>query len=250
MNDNKTPHLAPEDLRYTKYYEYDGLLRAYSNRAWALALLLGILSLGLFAFAVYVRREPPTVIRVDKNGDASVVGGPQQTPARFPRAFSSQAAAAAAPTDLEGRAAVRQFLDDYLVYTPDSVDHNFSEALNMMTVNLRTLTIDKLRDENIVGKIKDDHIISDFELRSIEHVKNTPWTYVMFGLNEIHRVKHGRETIDRIVGQYMVRLVESQRSDLNPSGLLVAEFNAQAMVGDRNDGLNQKSVLEMGSGSH
>ncbi|MHB8527875.1 MAG: VirB8/TrbF family protein [Candidatus Acidiferrales bacterium] len=249
MNSNKTPHLAPEDLRYTKYYEYDGLLRAYSNRAWALALLLGILSLGLFAFAVYVRREPPTVIRVDKNGDASVVGGAQRTSVRFPLAFSSQAAAAA-PTDLEGRATVRQFLDDYLVYTADSVDHNFSEALNMMTVNLRTLTVDKLRDENIVGKIKDDHIISDFELRSIEHVKNTPWTYVVFGLNEIHRVKNGRETIDRIVGQYTVRLVESQRSDMNPSGMLVAEFNAQAMVGDRNNGLNQKSVLEMGSGSH
>lgn len=167
-------------------------------------------------------------------------------PARFPLAFSGEAAKAAAPTDLEGKALVRQFLDDYLIYTPDSVDENFSEALNMETVNLRAYTLDRLRDKDIVGEIEADHIISDFRIRSIEHVKNTPWTYRVFGVNEVHRVKNGTETIDRIVGEYAVRLVETARSDVNPSGLLVAEYNAQDMVGDRESGLAQHSILEMG----
>jgi hypothetical protein len=139
---------------------------------------------------------------------------------------------------------VRHFLDDYLTYTPDSVDHNFAEALNMMTGNLRSYTLSKLRDDDTVGKIKEDHIISDFRMRSLEHAKNTPWTYVVFGVKEVHRLKHGAEVTDRIVAQYNVRLVEDRRSDLNPSGLLVAEYVEQAMVGDRNSGLVQHSALE------
>ncbi len=228
---------------YTKYYEHDGMLRAYANRAMVLAFLFGFIAFGLLAFAIYVRLQPPTVIRVDKNGNATVVGAAR---AGAPRLFSlsAEAAAEAAPTDLEGRALVRRFLEDYLIYTPDSVDHNFADALNMMTTNLRTYTLGKLRDSDTVGKIKEDHIISDFRLRSIEHVKNTPWTYVVFGVKEIHRVKNGTETTDQIVGQYNVRLVETRRSDLNPSGLLVAEYSEQEMVGDRNTGLLQHSVLE------
>ena len=232
---------------YTKYYEHDGMLRAYANRAMVLAFLFGFIAFGLLAFAIYVRLQPPTVIRVDKNGNATVVGAAR---AGAPRLFSlsAEAAAEAAPTDLEGRALVRRFLEDYLIYTPDSVDHNFADALNMMTTNLRTYTLGKLRDSDTVGKIKEEHIISDFRLRSIEHVKNTPWTYVVFGVKEIHRVKNGTETTDQIVGQYNVRLAETRRSDVNPSGLLVAEYSEQEMVGDQNTGLLQHSVLEAAPG--
>ena len=232
---------------YTKYYEHDGMLRAYANRAMVLAFLFGFIAFGLLAFAIYVRLQPPTVIRVDKNGNATVVGAAR---AGAPRLFSlsAEAAAEAAPTDLEGRALVRRFLEDYLIYTPDSVDHNFADALNMMTTNLRTYTLGKLRDSDTVGKIKEDHIISDFRLRSIEHVKNSPWTYVVFGVKEIHRVKNGTETTGQIVSQYNVRLVETRRSDLNPNGLLVGEYSEQEMVGDRNTGLLQHSVLEAAPG--
>jgi VirB8 protein len=228
---------------FTKYYEHDGMLRAYANRAMVLAFVFALIALGSLGFAVYVRLQPPTVIRVGKNGSASVVGAAR---AGAPRlfSFSSEAAAEAAPTDLEGRAVVRRFLNDYLIYTPDSVDQNFSEALNMMTANLRTYTLGKLRDDDTVGKIKEDHIISDFRLRSIEQVKNTPWTYVVFGVKEIHRVRNDTETTDQIVGQYDVRLVETRRTDFDPSGLLVAEYSEQEMVGDRKTGLLQHSVLE------
>ena len=238
-------HLNPEsDIRtYIKYYEHDGMLRAYANRAMVLAFLFGFIALGSLAFAVYIRLQPPTVIRVDKDGNAGVVGAAR---VGAPRLFSlsAQAVAEAAPTDLEGRAVVRRFLENYLIYTPDSVDRNLAEALNMMTSNLRSYTLSKLRDDDTEGKVKEDHIISDFRVRSLEHVKNTPWTYMVFGVKEVHRLKNGAEVTDRIVGKYSVRLVEGRRSDVNPSGLLVAEYSEQAMVGDRNGGLVQHSAIE------
>jgi len=66
----------------------------------------------------------------------------------------------------------------------------------------------------------------------------------VFGVKEVHRLKNGSEVTDRIVGQYTVRLLEGRRSELNPSGLLVAEYSEQAMVGDRNNGLVQHSALD------
>jgi type IV secretory pathway TrbF-like protein len=231
---------------YTKYYEHDGMLRAYANRTMLLAMVFGLIALASLAFAIYVRLQPPTVIRVDKDGSATVVGAARLgSPRLFP--LSREASSEAAPTDLEGRATVKRFLQEYLSYTPDSVDRDLSDALNMMTVNLRTYTLGQLRDQDTVGKIKEGHIISDFEIRSIDHVKNTPWTYVVFGVKEIHEVHKGTETTDRIVGRYTVRLVEDRRTDNNPSGLLVAEYREQQMVGDRETGLLQHSDLEMPS---
>ena len=228
---------------YTKYYEHDGMLRAYANRAMALAMIFGVLALCSLGFAIYVRLEPPTVIRVDKDGNATVAGA---TTLGRSRGFSLAAEAAdeTAPTDLEGRAVVKRFLDRYLSYTPDSVDRNLSEALNMMTTNLRTYTLNQLRDGDTVGKIKEDRIISDFRIRSIEHVKNTPWTYVAFGVKEVHRVRKATEMTDRIVGRYTVRLLGDRRTEDNPSGLLVGEYKEQQMVGDREAGLVQHSGLE------
>ncbi len=238
----------PEVTRYTKYYEHDGMIRAYANRSMVLAMIFGVLAMASLGFAIYVRLQPPTVIRVDKDGNASVVGGPRSLRAATfslsANASSADDPASVAPTDLEGRAVVRQFLSRYLAYTPDSVDRNLAEALNMMTGNLRVYSMNTLRDDDTVGKIKNDHVISDFEIRSIEHVKGTPWTYTVFGVKEVHRVKNATEATDQIVGRYNVRLVETERSEINPSGLLVAEYGEQQMVGDRDAGLLQKSELD------
>ena len=239
---------AFEIARYTKYYEHDGMLRAYANRAMLLAVIFGILAMASLGFAIYVRVQPPTVIRIDSKGNASVVGGPhagkQATLSLSPEASSADDFLEVAPTDLEARAVVRHFLERYLSYTPDSVDRNLAEALNMMTANLRVYSMNKLRDEDTVGKIKNDHMISDFAIRSMEHVKGTPWTYSVFGVKEVHRVKNAAEATDQIVGRYNVRLVETARSEVNPSGLLVAEYGEQQMVGEREAGLLQKSALD------
>src|SRR5690348_18162995 len=179
----------PEVARYTKYYEHDGMLRAYANHALMLAMIFGVLAIASLGFAIYVRVQPPTVIRIDKDGNASAVdtlraGGLVKLfqPADV---LSEASAAGVAPTDLEGRAVVRQFLTRYLAYTPDSVDRNLAEALNMMTANLRLYSMNRLRDEDTVGKIKNDNMISDFEIRSMEHAKGTPWTYTVFGVKEV-----------------------------------------------------------------
>jgi len=233
----------PEILSYTRYYEHDGMLRAYANRAMALAMIFGVIALATLGFAIYVRLQPPTVIRVDKDGNATVVGAAAQPRgARF--MLSAEAASETAPSDLEGKAVVRRFLGEYLSYTPDSVDRSLADSLNMMTNNLRVYTLNKLRDEDTVGKVKDDHIITDFEIRSIDHVKGTPWSYVAFGVKEVHRVHNGTEVTDRIIGRYDVRLVEVRRSETNPSGLLVAQYSEQQMVGDRDTGLLQQSTIE------
>jgi len=243
---------VPEIVAYTKYYEHDGMLRAYANRAMLLAMLFGVIALGSLAFAVYVRLQPPTIIRVDKDGDATVVGARARTDpvSRLATVLSAQARTdgtgetSAAPTDMEARAVLRAFLQHYLRYTPDSVTRDLAESLNMMTTNLRKLTMDKLRKEDMIGRIQQDHIISDFRIRSIDRSKDTPWSYVVFGVKEIHRVKSGAEVTDRIVGQYNLRLVEEQRTELNPSGLLVADFSEQQMVGERDNGLLQRSELD------
>jgi len=244
---------APEFARLTRYYEHDGMLRAYANRAMFLAILFGMIAFASLGFAVYVRIQPPTVIRVDKGGNATVVGGGTRTNPKSAiemmltaQAASPDATAAAstAPTDLEGKAVVRRFLDHYLSYTPDSATRNLAEALNLMTANLRSFTMNKLCDDDTLGKIEQDHIISDLRIRSIERAKSGPWDYVAFGVKEIHKVRDGAEATDRIVGQYNIRLVEEQRSELNPSGLLVAEYSEKQMVGERDNRLEQKSELD------
>lgn len=233
----------PERLQYTKYYEHDGMLRAYANRAMVLAMLFAGIAAASLGFAIYVRVQPPTVVRVDMDGHATAVG-PSVDSGKSPLAgLTVQAAGDVGPTELEAKAVVRQFLDNYLSYTPATVDQNFAAALNMMTGNLRTYSFSKLRDEDTVGKIKEDRIISEFRIRTIEPVKNAPWTYVVFGVKEIHRVRQHVESTDRIVGRYNLRLMEDRRSESNPSGLVVAEFSEQQMLGERDADLLQQSQL-------
>ena len=248
MKTDKTAIAKPELFAYTKYYEHDGMLRAYANRAMYSALLFGVIALASLGFAIYVRIQPPTVIRVDKDGEATVVGArlAVDPAAHLASVLSAEAATsnAAAPTDLEGRAVLRRFLLHYLSYTPDSVTRNFAESINMMTANLRKLTMDKLRDDDTIGKIQQDQMICDFRIRSIERSKNAPWSYVVFGVKEIHKIRNGSEVTDRIVGQYNLRLVEERRTEFNPSGLLVADYSEQQMVGERDNGLLQRSELD------
>ena len=234
----------PERLQYTKYYEHDGMLRAYANRAMVLAMLFAVIAVASLGLAIYVRLQPPTVVRVDAEGDASAVSATQRGVAVAPRAeVSVQAAADPGPTELEAKAVVRRFLESYLAYTPATVEQNFAAALNMMTGNLRTYLLGKLRDDGTVGTIKEDRITSQLRIRTIEPVKNAPWTYIVFGVKEIHRIRQRVESTDRIVGRYNVRLVEDRRSESNPSGLLVAEFSEQQMVGERDGDLLQQSQL-------
>ena len=144
---------------------------------------------------------------------------------------------------MEARALVRSFLEHYLAYTPGTVDQNLAGSLNLMTANLRSYTLGRLRDDDTVGKIKQDRITSQLKIRTIELVKDAPWTYVAFGVKEVHRVRERVESTDRLVSRYNIRLLQDRRTESNPSGLLVAEFSEQQMVGERDDDLLQQSKI-------
>ncbi|HLJ89841.1 MAG TPA: hypothetical protein VKZ53_23740, partial [Candidatus Angelobacter sp.] len=101
-----------------------------------------------------------------------------------------------------------------------------------------------LHDDDTIGKIKDDQIISDFRVRSIERIPNTAWGFIVFGVKEVHRVHNGAEVTDRIVAKYTIRLAEQPRTETHPSGLLIAQYFEELMTGDRDTGLAQDGGLE------
>src|ERR1035437_4857923 len=56
-----------------KFYEMDGALRAYSNRNLVLAGIMSPVALISVAGFLFARMEPPTVIRIGTDGQASVI---------------------------------------------------------------------------------------------------------------------------------------------------------------------------------
>src|ERR1051326_423211 len=170
-----------EKARHSRYYEHDGALRAYANRAMVLAFLCVPATLLALGFAVYVRVQPPTVIRVDENGQAGILG-PQKP------SLSIMQGVAAEPSEFEKRAFVRQFLERYLNFSPSNVSRNWADSLNMMTANLRRNAFGGMQKENLVGKIQDDQSSSEFQLRSLEAAKDDPLTYTAFGVKEVHHL--------------------------------------------------------------
>ncbi len=210
-----------------KYYEMDGALKANANRAWLLAFLTVPVALLAIGFAIFVRLQPPTVIRIGPNGEASVVGQ---------RAQGSVNEAATSGTDeFLDEAYVKRFLSSYLNYSPANVDDRWASSLNMMTHNLRGYTIKAMADDNTRGKIDDGQIESVFHLREINAVSGEPLTYLVYGVKDVHRLSNGTETTDHFVNEYRVRLIADHRSDVNPDGLWIAEYSERPIDGERRD---------------
>src|SRR5271155_161908 len=109
--DKKQRSNTPEKLRYTKYYEHDGALRAYANRMMWFGISAVLISFVLALLVFYVRVQPPTVIRIAANGEASVVSGAPmpRTPLGFLSALAAGSSPGEQPADIEGRAMVRRF---------------------------------------------------------------------------------------------------------------------------------------------
>jgi hypothetical protein len=238
--DPKDKEQAPEKLRYSHYYEHDGALRAYANRAMLLAFICVPTTLLAVAMAAYVRLQPPTVIRVDASGTAVAV---DSTPAAKSPLLVSQGASAE-PSDFEKTAFVRLFLQRYLNFSPDSVNRNWADGLNMMTSNLRRATLSAIEKDNVVGKIQDDQITSVFHLRSLEPAKDDPLSFTAFGVKEVHHVRDHQETSDKLVGEFHIRLITERRSEANPSGLLIAEYGERLIEGERRDAIAQDTSFD------
>lgn len=229
-------NIAPERLRYSRYYEHDGALRAYANRAMVLAFLCIPTTLLALAFAAYVRLQPPTVIRVDENGQASVIGKAKPV-------VSVAQGAGSEPSEFEKRAFVRLFLERYLNFSATNVSRNWADSLNMMSANLRRTAFSGMQKENLIGKIEDDQTSSEFQLRSLEISKEDPLTYTAFGVKEVHHIHEHNETIDKVVSEFHVRLAVEKRSEQNPSGLLIGEYWERPIEGEKRDWVLQQAGL-------
>src|SRR5471030_3280719 len=119
---------VPEKLSYSRYYEHDGALRAYANRAMLLAFLCVPATMLALGFAVYVRVQPPTVIRVDESGQATVVG--QAKPS-----ITVAQGAGSEPSEFEKRAFVHLVLERFMNFGARNVSRNWADSLNMMMIN-------------------------------------------------------------------------------------------------------------------
>jgi hypothetical protein len=193
-----------------------------------LAFASAAIALLAVAFAAYVRIQPPTVIRVDSNGDAAIVGRAK------PIVTVSQGAAEAEPTELEKWAFAKSFLDHYLNFSSTNVSANWAAALNMMTANLRHTAYSKMQTENLIGRIQNEQTRSEFHLRRLESTKESPLSYTAFGVKEIHHVHEDHsESTEKIVSEFHLRLAVEKRSRENSTGLLVGEFWEQPIEGEK-----------------
>ena len=227
---------VPERLRYSRYYEHDGALRAYANRAMVLAFLCIPVSLLSLAFTVYVRLQPPTVIRVNEDGQAMVLG------VRKPIISVAQGPGSE-PSEFEKRAFVRLFLERYLNFSPTNVSRNWVDSLNMMTANLRRTVYAGMQKDDLIGKIEDDQTTSEFQLRSVEASRDDPVTYTVFGVKQVHHIHEHNETIDKVVSEFHVRLLVERRSEENPSGLLIGEYWERKIEGEKRDWVLQQANM-------
>ena len=226
-------------LARPKYYEMDGALRANANRAWLLAFLTIPIALLAIGFAVFVRMQPPTVIRIGPNGDASVLGKPA-------KGAVSDLATGGTDQFLD-EAFVKRFLTSYLNYSPSDVDDHWAASLNMMTRNLRAYTLKAMSDNDSRGKIDDGQIQSVFHLREIDTVHGEPLTYLVYGVKDVHHLSNGTETTDHFVSEYRIRLIPDRRSDVNPDGLWIAEYSERPIDGERmNQILNTPDLIPGG----
>jgi hypothetical protein len=214
-------------LARPKYYEMDGALRANANRAWLLAFLTIPIALLAIGFAVFVRMQPPTVIRIGPNGDASVLGKPA-------RGSVSDLASGGTDQFLD-EAFLKRFLSSYLNYSPANVDDHWAASLNLMTRNLRAYTLKALQDDDTRGKIDAGQIQSVFHLRELDPVSGDSLTFRAYGVKDVHRLSNGTETTDHFVNEYRVRLIADKRSDVNPDGLWIAEYSERPIDGERRD---------------
>lgn len=230
---------APEKTRYSRYYEHDGQLRAYANRAMLLAFLSIPTALVAVSLAAYVRLQPPTVIRVDPNGEASLVG--QGSQSKVPMPISVSQGTGSEASDFEQKAFIRLFLDRYLNFSPDTVNRNWADGVNMMTANLRRVVLSQMEKDNTVGRVQDDQITSVFHLRSIEAAKDDSLAFTVFGVKDIHRVHDHRESTEELVTRYRIRLITERRSETNPSGLLLAEYSEKLIDGENRDAAAQQT---------
>jgi hypothetical protein len=225
-----------------RFYEMDGALRAYSNRSIVLAGVMGLVSLVAVVGFLFVRMEPPTVIRVNSEGEASVITPHRAKPRLLPSVLAATSLNAA-PDEYEKQAFIKSFLVRYLDYDPHTLSQNWADAMNQMTANLRRSALTAMEKNDTVGKLEEEQGSSSFKLSHIEESKDEPLTYTAFGVRTVRSMNNEHELINQLVEEYHIRLINAERSADNPSGLLIGEYWSKQIQGEKRDAVLADSTL-------
>jgi hypothetical protein len=132
------PHAGQRKDEPLRFYHENGAIRVYANRSMVLAGITSMVALLAVAGLVVVRMQPATVIRVDSDGQASVLS-PLQKPKTglLSSLVKGGNNPEAGPQEYEKEAFIRSFLIHYLDYDPHTLARNWADAMNQMTTNLR-----------------------------------------------------------------------------------------------------------------
>lgn len=228
----------------------DGALRAYSNRSMVLAGMMGLVALIAVAGFLFVRMEPPTVIRIGANGQASVISPFPNGRSRTLPALLAGNPAASAADEYEREAFITDFLSRYLNYDSYTLAPNWADAINRMTENLRKQALADLEKNDTVGKLEQAQASSILRLSHIEQNKTEPLVYTAFGVRTVRTVSSQQESIDQLVEEYHIRLVNVDRSAQNPSGLLIGDYWSTQIQGEKRDAVLAGSAAGPAEGSN
>lgn len=225
-----------------KFYEMDGALRAYSNRSIVLAGIMSLIALIAVVGFFLVRLEPATVIRISSDGEASVIIPYQTGKAHFLPSVLA-ASAPPPPTENDKQHFIKTFLYRYLTYDPHTLSHNWADAMNQVTADLRRTALRDMEKNNTVGTLEGEDASSTFKLSRIEASKEEPMNYAVFGVRTVRRVTNESESIDQMVEEYHVHLKTIDRSTDNPSGLVIDEYWSNQLEGEKRAAVLADSVL-------
>ena len=221
-----------EQFDFRHSYVRDGVLRAYANRFAVLAFVSGAIALLSLGFAIYVRLQPPTIIRITPDGEAKVISGRPLFHKRAP-AVLADAATSPEPMDYEKQRIVRDFVDAYLNYDFKNVGDRWATALNLTTDVLKTSAYDVIKKEHRVGMVEAGKVRSTFEIRQFERSKQDDLSYTVYGIRNVYRIDGTREFAEEMVNRYEIRLALLDRSSETPRGLLIADYRETQLEGEQ-----------------
>jgi hypothetical protein len=219
-----------EAFNLGRSYVRDGVMRAYANRFGVMAFVFGVIALLSLGFTVYVRLQPPTIIRITPNGEANVISGRPLFHRPAP-AILSNAASSPEPMDYEKQRLVEDFLDSYLNYDFHNIGERWANALNLTTDQLEANAVDVIKKEDRLGQARAAQIRSTFQIRQIEQSKQDSMEYTVFGIRNVYRMDGTREIAEQMVNRYEIRLALLDRLK-NPRGLLIAKYSESQLDGE------------------